>query len=334
MDGKRENTVGLNSPIMDYFGLGINQSVSEMPSAFSNMCERLTSIIAHGKIIQERTLLDFNRFVVLTIQNSVARQPEPFYELSTRIADYWHYELDDETNLNRKYSYIRLYQMIDTINAFYADQKVRNKVIEALDRQRKNSDIINLIQQYPGITCEKIQMLLPIQPEVLQTKLKELESDGFLYGRHYGSEHYYMLTNAGDILYETLMTSPKNTLDDKWDDRRRNILVFLLQKSENRNIKLSSVLRWIQFLLQLDDRTADLLLDQIYNGKYINDAIGNTEGFIQYEFNSPAEKLEPPANSKINKQFSSQEVKPMKENFCFLKVDKNIEKELVYIKAV
>lgn len=291
MNGLEKNTDGLTGRINNDFGLGIKQSVLEMPNAFSNMCTRLATVIAQGKIIQERTLLDFSRFVVFTIRNSITRQPSSFYELSTRISDYWHYELDSDTNSDKKYSYIRLYQMIDTINEFYAEQDVQNKVIRALDKQRRNENVVRLIQQYPGITYGKLLSMESVLPETLKNQLEELESDGFLYGRHSGNERYYILTNAGDVLFEALVASQKNPLDGEWSDNRTKILIFLLERSENRSINKSSVLRLVQILAQCDDKTADAFWTQIWN-RYAHDVTWNTLGFTEYESFSFSKELE------------------------------------------
>lgn len=141
-----KDDISLSSQMPNNFSLRVNQLTSEMTSAFSNMCTRLIAITAQKKIIQERTLLDFNRFVIFTITNNITQLPNSFCELSTRIADYWHYELDRETDSDRKYSYIRLYQMIDTVNAFYAEQHIQQKALKAVNKQRKNKSIVYLIQ--------------------------------------------------------------------------------------------------------------------------------------------------------------------------------------------
>ena len=62
-----KDDISLSSQMPNNFSLRVNQLTSEMTSAFSNMCTRLIAITAQKKIIQERTLLDFNRFVIFTI---------------------------------------------------------------------------------------------------------------------------------------------------------------------------------------------------------------------------------------------------------------------------
>lgn len=302
MDGLEKNTVELPSKILDNFSLRINQSILEMPSAFSNMCTRLTAIITQEKIIQERTLLDFNRFIIFAIKNNITQLPNSFCELSTHIADYWHYELDRETNSDRKYSYIRLYQMIDTVNAFYAEQNIQNKALKALDKQRKNANTIRLIQKHPGITYKKLLAMLSILPEDLQNQLQELELDGFLYGRHSGNERYYMLTNAGDVLYQTLITSSKNTLYGYWDNNRTKILVFLLEFSENRSIKKSSVLKLVQMLAEWDDQQADTFWNQVL-GKYVRDTMWNTLCITENQSFSFIKELAQPRSVSISSMY-------------------------------
>lgn len=302
MDRLEKKTVELPAKLLDNLSLRINQSISEMPSAFSNMCTRLTAIITQEKIIQERTLLDFNRFVIFAIKNNITQLPNSFCELSTRIADYWHYELDRETNSDRKYSYIRLYQMIDTVNAFYAEQNVQNKALKAMDKQRKNVNTVRLIQQYPGITYKKILAMLSILPEDLQNQLQELESNGFLYGRRSGNERYYMLTNVGDALYQALVTSSRTALDGNWGNSRTKILVFLLELSENRNTRKSSVLKLVQILAEWDDQLADACWNQIWS-KYVCDTMWNRLGITENQSFSFIKELDQPRSVFISNIF-------------------------------
>lgn len=302
MDRLEENTVEWPTKMLDSLSFRIDQSISEMPSAFSNMCIRLTVIITQEKIIQERMLLDFNRFVIFAIKNNITQLPNSFCELSTRIADYWHYELDRETNSDRMYSYIRLYQMIDTVNAFYAEQNIQNKALKAIDKQRKNANTIHLIQQHPGITYKKLLTMLSILPEDLQSQLQELEADGFLCGRHSGSERYYMLTNAGDVLYQALVTSSRNTLDGYWGNNRTKILAFLLEFSENRNIKKSSVLKIVQILAEWDDKWTDAFWNQIWD-KYVCDTMWNTLGITENQSLSFIKEITQPRSVSISSMY-------------------------------
>lgn len=302
MDRLEKSTVELPVKMLNNLSLRIDQSISEMPSAFSNMCTRLTAIITQEKIIQERTLLDFNRFVIYAIKNSITRLPNSFCELSSRIADYWHYELDRETNSDRKYSYIRLYQMIDTVNAVYAEQNIQNKALEAIDKQSKNINTVRLIQQYPGITYKKILAMLSVRPEDLQNQLQELESNGFLFGRRSGNQRYYMLTNAGDVLYQALVTSSRNALDGNWGNSRTKILGFLLEFSENRNIRKSSVLNLVRMLAECDDELADVCWNQIWS-KYICDTMWNTLGIAEKQSFSFNKKLVQPRSVFISNMY-------------------------------
>lgn len=275
----------LPDPICNGLSLHINQSVSEMPSSFSNMCTRLTTIIIQDKVIQERSLFDFNKFVVFAISNSITQLPSSFCELSAQISDYWHYKLDRETDSDRKYSYIRLYQMIGTVNAFCTEQSIQNKVLKALDKQRENANIVRLINQYPGITYKKLLETLSVSPEDLQKKLNELEMNDFLYGRRSNSDRYYVLTNAGDALYQALETSSRNTLDGYWSYKQSTMLVFLLSFFEkNRGITKPLVVKLTQSVAALDDKAIDAFLNQVWKGeKYTRTTMQNTCGIIEYE---------------------------------------------------
>lgn len=172
--------------------------------------------------------------------------------------------------------------MIDTVNAFYAEQHIQQKALKAVNKQRKNKSIVYLIQQHPGITYRSLLATLPIPPTDLQDQLQELESDGFLYGRHSNNERYFMLTNAGDVLYQALITPSGRALDGYWGNSRTKILVYLLEILGSKNIRISSVLKYVHTLAECDDVKVDTFWNQILNRR-TRSFMWNIRGVTEYE---------------------------------------------------
>lgn len=179
---------------------------AKVTKIFSDMCTRLTKSLVQKRTIHERTLFDFNKMVICIVNGKIEELPDAFDELKNHVSDYWHYELENENDLNRQYSYIRLYQSINTINTFYIEQKFQQKACLERDKNRENINVIYWIHKYPGITHKKLREALNISNEDLQSQLCSLEEKGFLLGQRSGDERYYLLSNAGDVLYRTLRT--------------------------------------------------------------------------------------------------------------------------------
>lgn len=97
-------------------------------SLLEEMLGRILEEVKAGKTFREQTLLDLSKLVLRSIRESEKDLPETFSWLFERISNYWHYELDSEENMERAYSYIRLYQTIGILQIAYRDQKRQEKI--------------------------------------------------------------------------------------------------------------------------------------------------------------------------------------------------------------
>ena len=165
-------------------------------------------------------MLDFSRMAIIVFRNKMTKEVDAFQNLSRRMSDYWHYGLMHETNPDRGYSYVRLYQMITMIQTYYADCELDHRIHGALENNRSNADLIAQIRHAPGITHRKLCEVLAATSDDLQRKLRTLEKEGYVTGQRFGEERFYVLSNAGDTLYDYLTMRTQKHWVDQWSNER------------------------------------------------------------------------------------------------------------------
>lgn len=245
-----------------------NQFPEKVSATFSCMCGRLARSIVQQKIIYERALLDFNRFVIWIVNNQVTAFPDTFFDLTNRLSDYWHYELDREENPDRAYSYIRLYQMVDTIQTFQQDLEMQKTAEQDLARNRENLSILLQIGLRPGITLKELRKnFKDLSEDDFRNQLKALDENGFLSGRHSGDFRFFVLTSKGDALYR--MAISKNQPYHRWNHTRVKLLwnlleIYLEQDNELIDIPVKML---VERILSLDDQVVEKLLSGILERK-------------------------------------------------------------------
>ena len=78
-----------------------------------------------------------------------------------------------------------------------------------------------LIQRFPGITHKKLREQLGVSSGELRRQLEPLGKEGFLSSRRSGEEQYYMLTNAGEVMFRILRLQKSNNVwFDSWSADR------------------------------------------------------------------------------------------------------------------
>lgn len=177
---------------------------------FTNLCGRLLDDVKQHRSIQERSLVDFSKQVLWIVNGVVEKLPESFERLADYIMDYWRYELKKEQDSECKYSYIRLFQMINLVKICYREREQGKKALLALEEYKGYSELLCLLQRFPGITHKKLREQLEISSDELSQQLELLGKDGFLSLRRSGEEQYYMLTNDGDVLSKNLRLQEEN----------------------------------------------------------------------------------------------------------------------------
>lgn len=248
----RRMDIGL--PDMWYLDKEILTSHKEI---FSSICGRLAKIIQQQKPIQDGELFDFGKIVIWAIQDSMFSFPSEFDGLSGLISDYWHFEASSDTNFKRKYSYIRLYQMVSLLQIFVREQKQNQKVLAALGENMQNTETISLLHTYPGITHRMLRKMVDLSPEALQIQLDLLKKGEFLTSRRSGDQQYYMLTNAGEALYTQLHIQKRKK---RIICERRELLDSILQVLMHREMESYEIILLFEMLQNLGNPELKQLL--------------------------------------------------------------------------
>ena len=200
-------------------------------------------------------MIDFCKTVSWIISDGTEKLPESFDVLADRIFAYWLYEIDSETDEERKYSYIRLYQTICVLRVFLTEQELEDRAFSAVEQNYSNAELICLISQQPGITSQSIMESCVFSPEDLFRRTDTLCRDGFLSTRRSGSEQYYFLTNAGETLRQFLSGwHERHFFQKHWSYDRVNVLIIFLrlQNKSNQSFNFQQVIKAIGSLSERD----------------------------------------------------------------------------------
>lgn len=171
-------------------------------SLLDEMLGRIFEEVKAGKPVREQTLLDLSKLVLRSVRESEKELPETFSWLFERISNYWHYELDSEENMERAYSYIRLYQTVGILQIARREQEHQKKLREEAQENESLFPLLNLVNEKPGIRQKELEEQPEVQSETLRKDLEDAEEKGYLFGRGTDRNRSYMLSVEGMELYE------------------------------------------------------------------------------------------------------------------------------------
>lgn len=180
----------------------LGNAAPETQSLLDEMLGRIFEEVKAGKTIREQTLLNLSKLVLRSIRESEKELPETFLWLFERISNYWHYELDSEENMERAYSYIRLYQMIGILQIAYMDQKRQEKIIGEAQKNEKLFPLLSMVNKKPGIRQKELEDLPEVSSETLHEDLESMERKGYLLEKGLCRNRSYILSVEGAELYD------------------------------------------------------------------------------------------------------------------------------------
>ena len=244
------------------------QVVEKRMNIFAGLCNRLLDIIMQKEVIQERSLIDFSKQVLWIVNGAVEKLPQSFERLADYIADYWRYELKKEQDSERKYSYIRLFQMINLVKTCYRGREQEKKALLALEEYREYTKLLCLIQRFPGITHKKLREQLGVSSGELRRQLEPLGKEGFLSSRRSGEEQYYMLTNAGEVLFRILRLQKSNNVwFDSWSADRLLALFAILNDKQKHGINGIGIFGEMQSVIKYSEDKISQIVEKIKKPK-------------------------------------------------------------------
>ena len=207
-----------------------SQPVAAPEDTLSNMCNRLLESFAKRKTIRERTLLDFSKLVVWVISDPSEQLPQAFDRLTEYASDYWKYQVKTETDSERAFSYVRVYQITSMVKTFQVEQEREKLILLEMERNQPNKELLHRIYLSPGITCRDLGRTLKLSPAELEQRTKYLEEKRFLSSRRSKGDKYYLLTKAGTDLYHNLIGRKTcRILSDRLSAERTFVFYTLLE---------------------------------------------------------------------------------------------------------
>lgn len=191
---------------------------------FEKLCERIVDKIKQQKLIHDDMLLNFNKMVILLVENNFNSEVTPFEDLSQLICKYVRYELEDDDNKQRAYSYVRLSQMIDTLKIF---QKERNNEIKAHQEAWKHPEYAEIMYEFDR--SKEITLKLSHSTDETKEKwLRDLILKGFIIEGGTKNDKYYMLSKTGDALYRNFCFDSHYEWANQWSFKRISVLSYCL----------------------------------------------------------------------------------------------------------
>lgn len=261
---------------------------------FSDLCSNLLNRVTHKKMISERNLWDFNKMAIGLICDTLKELPKPYIELYEHLSDYWRYELESETDSERKYSYIRLYQASSLLKACYEDRKEEEGAVSFLDKYKASYELLRKIQNKPGITLKMLQDSLSVSAGSVSSaalkdvsdqmirQLDRLEKDGFLLKRGPEEDPYYILTHTGDILYKKIKDRKKRDVwTHPWNHERIIFFLYMIGQLADRYDINGSQIQWLlQIILTMDDNLIIQCMEKI--GTEYQNVLEKNDAFTFY----------------------------------------------------
>jgi len=239
----------------DAIALLHSQASSE--NIFSILCSSLLETVTSNKVIQDRSLLDFSRFAVQIISNSIEVLPKSFNLLLEAFLDYLHYSVRNDSDKNRALSYIRAYQITSVLDVYRTEQKNEDLLRKELKVNQQDRNLLYCIFQSPGITSSELQAKLDVSEPKLRERTRQLEEKKLLnsYQTEYEDEPYYMLSRLGrDFCQYLFAPQTHRVIPNQWSLDRVCILYFLLGtqlEPSDDDTKSVPVMTWIRKVSEL-----------------------------------------------------------------------------------
>lgn len=237
-------------------------NIADLKDFYTCLCDRLIGSINKGKAIDERTLIDFGKLAFNIARSNVEEISSSFDELASHVSDYWRYRVTQEVDTERKYSYIRLYQMINMVKMHQMESKLENRINCILERDDADYDAVFHVYNSPGITYKKLKEKIP--PTDLDAQLDCLEKEGLIFARRTGEERYYTLTHAGDLLYQRYFIQQKrNKTSDEWGEERTFVLCYILEFLQSKGVDRIPILKIVERISMCEDYVITEMIKRI-----------------------------------------------------------------------
>ena len=281
---------------------------SSYTDVLSKLCSSLLETVAVQKVIQDRYLLDFSRLTVQIISNAIEILPNSFYELLSAFLQYLRNSAWNDTNQNRKSSYIRAHQIASMLDVYRTEQKHEELVRRELQTNQQNRDVLCYVFQSPGVAFSELQEKLKFSCSDLNKCIRELEEKKLLssHRTEYDDEPYYMLSRLGrDLCLDLLAPRMHHVMPNQWSYERVCLLYLLLGTQLESFDDTIPVMTYIRKVSELREDDVQYFVSSMK--KHVKKhPLGNSLGVTTWKFSTDYHKIHSAPQSILSYQFDSE----------------------------
>lgn len=172
------------------------------------LCTTISEKIVEKKLISEKMIMDFSLLITRLIHDSAPFElPQVFNKMVEIVEKYWFYSARREEDTDLAFSYIRIYQSINILKVYMANNKCENKIHDdavKIGKQLKQVQAIQAIHDNPGSTYEDICEIIKASKSNLSQHIANLIEQDYIIVNQIGKYNYYSLSNKGLELHKLL----------------------------------------------------------------------------------------------------------------------------------
>lgn len=172
------------------------------------LCTTISEKIIARQPIYEKMIMDFSLLVARLIHNNVLFElPQVFERMAEIVERYWFYSSHREENPDLSFSYVRIYQNINMLKVYIANNQRESTIYDDANRimkQPKQMQAIQAIHDNPGSTHEEICEIIRTSKSNLSQYISSLIEQGYIIVNQIGKYSYYSLSNKGLELHRLL----------------------------------------------------------------------------------------------------------------------------------
>lgn len=256
-------------------------------------------------------IMDFSLLITRLIHDSVLFElPQAFERMAEIVERYWFYSARREEDPDLSFSYVRIYQNINILKVYMANNKRENKIHDdavKIGKQPKQVQAIQAIHDNPGSTHGDICEIIRTSKSNLSQRISSLIEQGYIIVNRIGKYNYYSLSNKGLELHRLLrVQNKKNSLLPHWTKSHVKALSLLLQIAAEANDRQSII----------NTMTIKLLVEQLgkYNEEKIEEVLAEIKTAKRKDDNFEFDDLDSiwhyqQKGFTMNEEFSTREIR-------------------------
>lgn len=172
--------------------------------AMSRLCNKIIPLVQCEESISDDILLNFNKTAIFLMDDIASNDiPTALYTLEYLITDYVRFRFAEDEIKSRTLSYIRLYQIINTLTTFKDEHNLQLQARKAaLEESSSDTDVLQVIKYMSDPSYSNL--LKYYKNDLLNKHLHALKTKGFIIEGGTTNDKYYVLSRLGDEVFNNL----------------------------------------------------------------------------------------------------------------------------------